>query len=287
MNINWFPGHMKKALDQIQAQMGQVDLSLEIVDGRIPEASRNLLLEEVTQGKPRLLILNKKDLADASVTRDWVAYYQKSGGAALALEARAGANPRMIYDQAQRLCQDTLLRRQKKGIRDRTLRMMVFGIPNSGKSTLINRLAGRKAAQTGDRPGVTRANQWIKTTSDLLLLDTPGIMMKKLTPRQGLYLSWTGAIKEEILNLQEVGYALLQLLLVHYEPALIERYQLPPGLDALGAMDVIAQKIGALEQGEIAYDRVAIRLLDDFQKGRLGRISLERVEELHEAGSLD
>lgn len=283
MNINWFPGHMKKATDRIKAQFDQVDLTCEVLDARIPLSSRNEALEEITQSKPRLIILNKQDLADPDRTGEWIEALRTRQQVALPLNARDQDFAALIEKKARALCRDLLEKRAEKKITNREIRMMIFGIPNSGKSTFINKLSGRKSAKTGDRPGVTTANQWIKTPSSLLLLDTPGIMVKKLGQRQGLHLSWTGAIKEEVLNLQEIGYAFLGYLLDHYEEALMDRYGLPSGQSALEAMDLIGNKLGALQGGYTDYDRVAARLLDDFQKGRLGRISLERAEDLHES----
>ena len=282
MNINWFPGHMKKATDRIQAQYDQVDLSCEVLDARVPLSSRNRVLEEMTASKPRLIILNKADLADPSKTKDWMDKLGDKDQCVLALNARDDDFSNLVEMRAKILCQSMLEKRRQKGLKNREIRMMVFGIPNSGKSTFINKLSGRKSAKTGDRPGVTTANQWIKTPTDLLLLDTPGIMVKKMEKTQGLHLSWTGAIKEEVLNLQEVGYAFLHFLLDHYEEALVNRYNLPSGLSELEAMDFIGQKMGAMVGGYIDYDRVSARLFDDFQKGRLGRISLEEAEDSDE-----
>lgn len=282
MNINWFPGHMKKATDRIQAQYDQVDLSCEVLDARVPLSSRNRVLEEMTASKPRLIILNKADLADPSKTKDWMDKLRDKDQCVLALNARDDDFSSLVEKKAKILCQSMLEKRRQKGLKNREIRMMVFGIPNSGKSTFINKLSGRKSAKTGDRPGVTTANQWIKTPTDLLLLDTPGIMVKKMEKTQGLHLSWTGAIKEEVLNLQEVGYAFLHFLLDHYEEALVNRYNVPSGLSGLEAMDFIGQKMGAMVGGYIDYDRVSARLFDDFQKGRLGRISLEEAEDSDE-----
>ena len=283
MNINWFPGHMKKATDRIKIQFDQVDLSCEVLDARIPDSSRNRALEAITASKPRLIILNKADLADPDKTKAWMEALEKKDQSVLALNARDEDFSSLVEKRAKVLCRPILEKRREKGLQNREIRMMVFGIPNSGKSTFINKLSGRKSAKTGDRPGVTTANQWIKTPTDLLLLDTPGIMVKKMGPTQGLHLSWTGAIKEEVLNLQEIGYAFINFMVDHYGEVLADRYDLPAGLSGLEAMDRIGGKMGAIVGGYTDYDRVSARLLDDFQKGKLGRISLENPEDKDEA----
>ncbi len=282
MNINWFPGHMKKATDQIKEKLKLVDLCCEVIDARIPYSSRNLMVEEATKTKPLLYIINKSDMADPNETKKWLNHFEQEGKKALAFNAQQDNKTKLVYQAAAELISDKLENRKAKGIEKEEIRMLVFGIPNSGKSTFINNLSNRRSAKVGNRPGVTTAQQWIKTNENLLLMDTPGILWNKFTGTQALHLAYTGAIRDEVLELQEIGFSFIKDMLKNNEEKLIKRYQIDEGLEPIQAMDQIAEDRGAISRGgEIDYHRAAQIILDDFRKLRLGPLTLERVEDYH------
>lgn len=284
MKINWFPGHMKKATDTIREQLKLVDLTCEILDARIPRSSANEMLREVTKQKPRLSILNKVDMADEGMTRRWIEALRGENRRVIALDSLHERPVDRIVREASLLLKDELERRKEKGISKAEIRMMVFGIPNSGKSTFINNLAAKRSAKVGNRPGVTTQKQWIRTKSSLLLLDTPGVLWQRLSDEQGLHLAYTGAIRDEILELEDLGFSLIRDLLKSSPDAMKERYGLEDGIEPLAAMEEIARKSGAIRSGgEIDYRKAAQTVLDDFRKGRLGRITLESPDDALEA----
>ena len=279
MAINWFPGHMKKASRQIEEKLPLLDMTCEILDAGIPESSSNYFLEDITKKKPRLIILNKSDLADPEVTQKWIKHFDEKGLRVLACNSQKDNNlPEKVRKEAGIICKKALEERKNRGIKNEEIRMLVFGIPNSGKSTFINKMAGKRAAQVGNKPGITKDQRWIRCGRDLLLMDTPGIMMKKLTQKEGLHLAWTGAIKEEILDLQGLGYTFIEHLMRIKPEAIEEKYGLNKGLSSLEIMVEIGKKMGAMNGDYVDYDRVAKRILYDFRQGKLGRISLEKPE---------
>lgn len=279
MAINWFPGHMKKATDQIKQKWPLIDACVEITDARIPEASRNRELGTLLQGKPRIILLNKRDMAEPEETARWVAAHRKEGQIALSIDALHENPARPIKDAAQRLVQEKSDKRAAQSIVNREIRLLIFGIPNVGKSTLINRMIGRRSAAVGDRPGVTKTDQWLRTPEDLLLLDTPGILPTKLEETAALYLAWTGAIRDDILPMQDLGFELIRFLLVKNPEALLGRYHVEAGTkDPLQVMEAIGRYSGALLRGgEVDYTRTAKLILDAFRKLHFGRITLEGV----------
>lgn len=279
MAINWFPGHMKKASRQIEEKLPLIDMTCEILDAGIPESSSNHFLEDMTKDKPGLIILNKSDLADPEITQKWIRHFESKGLRVLACNSQKDNDlPDRVQKEAKILCRDILEKRKSKGIKNEEIKMLVFGIPNSGKSTFINKMAGKRAANVGNKPGITKDQRWIRCGENLLLMDTPGIMMKKLTGKEGLHLAWTGAIKEEILDLQGLGYAFIEHLTAIKPEALIKKYGLEKGLSSLETMDQIGKKMGAMNGAYVDYDRVSKRILYDFRQGKLGRISLEDPE---------
>ena len=269
-NIQWFPGHMKKAERMMQDSLKLVDVVCEVVDARIPSASRNPDLDGIIAGrKPRLLILNRADQADPNVTAQWRAYYKDNGVAFMECDARSG---RGVKDLPQALRSV----RQKTG----TMRAMVVGVPNVGKSTFINKVSGRKTAAASDRPGVTRGKQWITVDNQLELLDTPGILWPKFDdPLVGDRLAFTGAVKDEVLDTEDLAAKLLVTLRDDYPKAVTERYKIDLDPDAQGweLLEACARKRGfLLGGGQVNTERMAAVLLDEFRGGKLGRISLER-----------
>ena len=279
-NINWYPGHMKKASRMMEENLRLVDAVAELRDARIPDSSRNPDIERLCEGKPRLIILNRADQADPAVTAQWRAALTGEGVLALEMDCRSGRGVNSFPGAARTLLKDLIERSEAKGQVGRALRFMVLGIPNVGKSSFINRLAGRKAALTSDRPGVTRGKQWISLPSGIQLLDTPGILWPKFESEQvGLSLAWTGAINDNILDVELVASKLLERLRELYPGAIEERYKFVPPDDAQGyeLLEQAGRKRGFLVSGgEVNTDRMARVLLDEFRSGKLGRITLER-----------
>ena len=279
-NINWYPGHMKKASRMMEDSLKLVDAVAELLDARIPESSRNPDIERLSGGKPRLIILNRADQADPAVTARWRAALTGEGVMALEMDCRSGKGVGSFPNAARTLLKDLIERSEAKGQVGRPLRFMVLGIPNVGKSSFINRLAGRKAALASDRPGVTRGKQWINLPSGIQLLDTPGILWPKFESEQvGLSLAWTGAINDNILDIELVASKLLERLRELYPGAIEERYKFTPDPEAAGfdLLEQAGRKRGFLiSGGEVDTERMARVLLDEFRAGKLGRITLER-----------
>lgn len=289
MTIQWFPGHMTRARRQIQEKLKLIDLAIELLDARIPLSSRNPMIDEILENKPRLVLLNKSDLADPEVTRQWVDYFAEQGLRALPIDA-AGGNPvKEIMTRSRELLSAKIEAQIRKGMKPRALRALIVGIPNVGKSTLINRMAGRKIALTGDKPGVTKGQQWIKVGTEMELLDTPGILWPKFEDQQvGLRLAATGAIKEEILHPEEIALFALRYLAGHYSSAVKERFGVdvvpddPSDTDAMvELMEAIGRKRGALiSGGRVDLEKASLAILRELRAGKLGRISLETPEEI-------
>ena len=282
--INWFPGHMTKTLRSIAEQLKLVDVVIETADARIALASRNPELDALIQSKPRVLVLNKADLADPVVTSAWISYFNKLDISVVACDSTRKKGLNQVRENCKTLCAEILDRAKQKGRIGRPIRAMVVGIPNSGKSTLINSLCNRKIAVTGDRPGVTRGYQWARTDAELELMDMPGTLWPKLGSRKNqLGLTITGAVRMEIVNTIEVAVEALELFLELYPEQLCERFNLPrPGTDEF-PQDMYelflfaAKKRGCiLSGGRIDEERFAVLLLEDYRSGRIGRFSLEK-----------
>lgn len=283
MTIQWFPGHMAKATRQISEKLKLIDLVMEVVDARLPHSSRNPMLDQLISNKPRLILLNKEDLADPSVTKKWLHYFRQEGLEALAINAQTGKGVSQIPHECLRLAQEKINKFRQKTERMRPIRALIVGIPNVGKSSLINRLAKRHAAKTGDRPGVTKGQQWIKTGENLELLDTPGILWPKFDdPKAGLILAASGAIKDEILPKEEVALFALTFLSQKYPEQVKSRYKLQElEEDGVRLMELIGRRRGALQKGgEVDLEKVADLILQDLRSGKLGPVSFEEPEEL-------
>ena len=275
-NLGWYPGHMTKARRAMEENLKLVDVIVELRDARIPLSSANPDLSKLGQGKKRLVLLGKQDLADPEITRSWMDYFSAQGLLPLALDAREKKGCSEILKQLGALAAEKKARDQKRGIQNRPTRIMVAGIPNVGKSTLINSLAGRASTKTGDKPGVTRGLQWIRLNASLELLDTPGLLWPKFDDETvGIHLALMGAIREEVLPLEELALKGMELLDELYPRALKEKYGLE-GREASSRLEEMALKQGPLQKGAQAdISRAAARFMDDLRKGRLGRISLE------------
>ena len=281
MHVQWFPGHMAKTKRMIQEQIKLVDVVIEIVDARLPISSRNPLLEQLVGGKkPRVVILNKEDLADPQRTAYWVNYFnQQSECKALSFNATVGKKQLIakLKEALMELTAEKRERQAKKGIRKQSIRCMIVGIPNVGKSTFINIIAGKKAAQTGDKPGVTRGTQWIRLDEDLELLDTPGILWPKFEdPAVGVKLAMLGSVNDEILNIDELSVELIKLLDEHFPEVICERYQIERQEEPLRVLEEIARVRACLLKGnELDISKAANILLDDFRSGKLGKLTIE------------
>ena len=279
MNIQWFPGHMTKAQRMIEDNIKMVDAVCEIVDARIPFSSRNPDIDRLSGDKPRLMILNRIDLADPKVTQQWKKYYQSKGFSVLETDAKTGKGVNGFVPAVRELLSDKLKEYEAKGQVGRTLRIMILGIPNVGKSTFINKVAGRKAAIAGDKPGVTRGKQWINIDAGLDLLDTPGILWPKFDSQEvGEMLAITNAIKADVLDKETLGANFMLRLRKYYPEALKERYKFDPDPDANGfeLLEQAAKKRGFLvSRGEYDIERMANTLLNEYHEGKLGRLSLE------------
>ncbi len=280
--IQWYPGHMTKTRRQIEADLKQVDAVCEIVDARIPISSRNPDIDALCGNKPRILVLNRMDLADPSATQKWAAYFKKQGIAVIATDCKTRRGIGDFVPAARTACADKLNRDAARGM-NRPLRIMVVGIPNVGKSTLINQISGRKGAKAENRPGVTRGKQWVSVDNGLLLLDTPGILWPKFEdPNVGMMLAYTGAVKEGVIDLEELASQLMELLHRFYPNALQQRYQVeaPEGTPGWELIEMAGRKRGYLVSGgEVNTERMSKVLLDEFRSGKLGRFTLEIPEE--------
>lgn len=284
MNINWYPGHMKKTMDNIRSSLKLVDIVGEIIDSRIPISSKNPVIDDVLKDKPRIMILNKSDMADENETKKWLSYYRKKGYGAVVVDTLHSKGLDKIYSVAKEMLADKFKKLEEKNLSAKTIRMMIVGIPNVGKSTFINSISKRKSAKIGDRPGVTKQVQWIKTKNDLELLDTPGVLWPKFEDeRIGLHLAFTGAIKDEIMDIENLAFRFIDEINKRDVNILKNRYNLSEDSyeDTLYLMDEIGRNRGAiLKKKEIDYFKVANLVLDDFRKVKLGRITLETVEDI-------
>lgn len=279
-NINWFPGHMAKAKREIKENLKLVDVIIEIVDARIPRSSRNPDFEELVGDKLRVVVLNKSDLADEKANSRWINYFKSQGIECVLLNSLKGDGINTLLKTVNRIMEDKLKQSAEKGRVGRSIRAAVIGIPNSGKSSFINKLAGKNIATVGNKPGVTRAKQWIKTSYNVELMDTPGILWPKLEQEEvALHLAYTGAIKYEVLDTSDLLLKFIEEIVEKYPQNLEQRYKIEIGdKTPLEVYEEIARKRGFIvSRGEIDYERTANVVFDEFRKGLLGKISLEET----------
>ena len=278
MNIQWYPGHMTKTRRQIEADLKQVDAVCEIVDARIPMSSRNPDIDAICGNKPRIIVLNRRDLADPAATKRWMAYFKSKGMVAIATDCKSRKGISDFQPAVRSVLKEKLERDAAKGM-NRPMRVMVVGIPNVGKSTLINQISGRKGAKAENRPGVTRGKQWVTVDNGLLLLDTPGILWPKFDdPDVGMKLAYTGAVKESIMDTEELACHLMEVLWRHYPDTVRSRYkvEMPEQTPGYMLLEEAGRKRGfLLARGEINTERMAKVLLDEYRSGKLGRITFE------------
>lgn len=276
-HINWYPGHMKKTRELIQENLKLVDAVLEVIDARIPRSSRNPIIDELVNGKKRILVFNKSDLADNEATKAWAEEFQRQGFLSLTTNCMSGEGTVRLLKRLENLQEE----KNRGQARKKPYRLMIVGVPNVGKSSLINRLTGRKSTQTGDRPGVTKGKQWLSLPGNMQLLDTPGILWPKFEdPEVGLNLAFCGSIKDEILDVASLALELISLLQRDYPELLAQRYKLEElPQTPLETMEAAAQKRGCILPGKkIDYERIARVVLDEFRSGKIGKITLEKVK---------
>lgn len=280
MTIQWFPGHMAKAKREVEEKLKLVDFVIELVDARAPLSSQNPMLRQVLQNKSKMIVMMKKDLADTKITEQFLSYFQEQDIPAVAVDVNEKEDIKNVIQLAKQLGQEKIKKLEKKGIKPRPARAMIVGIPNVGKSTLINRLANKKVAKTGDRPGITKHQLWIKVKKDFELLDTPVILWPKFEDQTvGYRLAAIGTIKDQLLSLQDIVAFVITFMQEHYPNRLMERYQIEQDMDDMWDIFVKIGKLrGALESGgNVNFDKVSDLVLRDLRTGRLGKITLERL----------
>lgn len=286
VDIQWFPGHMAKTRRLMKENLPLVDVVVEITDSRVPFSSRNPEMKSLVGGKPRVVVLNKCDMADEAITQEWIEYYKSNGIRALATDCRSGRGLNKLAPLVREVLKAELEKRAKKGMEGKPIRMMIVGIPNVGKSSFINRIAGGKRAKVEDRPGVTRGKQWVTLDKGIDMLDMPGVLWPKFEDKTvGEHLAFTGAVKDDILDIETLAARLADVLNHEAHKQLCERYKLTDEetfeIEPFALLELIGAKRGMkISGGEIDTERAAAMLLDEFRGGKIGRITLERPNEL-------
>lgn len=281
--VQWFPGHMAKTRRLIKESLPMVDAVTELLDARIPYSSRNPELDELTQKKPRIVLLNKCDMADDNITRQWVEYFKSKGQYALPVDCRTGKGLNKYGELVREVLKDTIKKNEDRGMPGKALRMMVVGIPNTGKSSFINRMAGKNRAKVADKPGVTRQNQWFAIGSGIELLDTPGVLWPKFDdPKVGDRLAFIGSVKNDVLDSELMAVRLIEVLVDGYEDKLTGRYKLKniPDIHSVMPWEIL-EEIGRergmlIKGGEVNTERASNMLLEEYRSGKMGKISFER-----------
>ena len=276
--ISWYPGHMAKTKREIKEKIDLIDIVFEVVDARIPYSSKNKEIEEMTKGKPRVIVMTKIDLCDSGKTNKLIKYYEDKDYIVIPIDLINNPNTKIIFDKIKPLVDEINSKRKSKGLKERKARILIMGVPNVGKSTLINRLVGRKATNVGNRPGVTKNLEWIRINDKVELLDTPGILWPKLDEEEVAYnLASMTAIKEEVLDSEDIAIYIIKKLLSDYPDNIINRYSLTKIEDIVDILDEIGKKIGAFRNSETDYDRVYKRVIKDLQDGYLGKITFDNI----------
>ena len=281
MHFQWYPGHMTKARRMMQENIKLIDLIIELVDARVPLSSRNPDIDELGKNKARLILLNKSDLAEERINDEWIDYFKDRGYSAVKVNSKKGGGMNQIRSAIQEACKEKTERDRKRGILNRPVRAMVVGIPNVGKSTFINSLAGKACAKTGNKPGVTKGKQWIRLNKNVELLDTPGILWPKFEDQTvGQHLAFIGSIKDELIQSVELALDLIEFLTASYPGILGKTYSVDESEDSVAILNAIAVNRGCLKKGnELDHDKAAFLLLDDFRNARLGKISVENPQD--------
>lgn len=281
MEFQWYPGHMSKAKRAMQEDLKLINVIIELVDARVPLSSKNPDIDPMANGKSRIILLNKCDLADAAVTAQWKKYYEKKGFFVALVNSKQGKGVKQVNEVIQSACKEKIERDRRRGILNRPIRAMIVGIPNVGKSTFINSFAGKACTKTGNKPGVTKGKQWIRLNKNVELLDTPGILWPKFEDQMvGLRLAFIGSIKDELSNQYELCLLLMKYLQEHYPEAVPKAYQIEADDSEVVLLERVAKRRGCLKAGgEYDLDKAANYVIDDFRNGRLGAISLEQPEQ--------
>ncbi len=276
--LNWYPGHMAKTKREIKEKIDLIDIVFEVVDARIPYSSKNKEIEEITKNKPRVIIMTKMDLCDKEKTNKWIKYYEDKGYIVVPMDLINNPNAKIIFDKIKPILEDINSKRKSKGLKERKARILIMGVPNVGKSTLINRLVGKKATNVGNRPGITKTLEWIRINDKVELLDTPGILWPKLDDDIVAHnLASMTAVKEEVLELDDLAIYIIQKMLSDYPESIINRYNLTKAEYIVDTLDEIGKKIGAIRNNETDYDRVYKRVIKDLQDGYLGKVTFDNI----------
>ncbi|MGN1358351.1 MAG: ribosome biogenesis GTPase YlqF [Bacilli bacterium] len=276
MSLNWYPGHMAKTKREIKEKIDLIDIVYEVIDARIPKSSKNKDIDDLIKDKPRILIMSKVDLCDLSKTQKWITYYENMGYTVIPLDLLNNPNLQKIFEETNKIMTVLNEKREKKGLKPRKVRALILGIPNVGKSTLINRLVGKKATNVGNKPGITKQLEWIRINNQIELLDTPGILWPKLDDEEvALNLASMTAIKEEILDLEAVSIHIINKMQKDYPDNLKNRYGITNENDIIDIFDKIAKKIGAIKNKETDYEKVYATIIKDLRDGYLGKITFD------------
>ena len=276
-NINWYPGHMAKTKREIKEKIDLIDVVFEVIDSRIPKSSKNKDIDELIKNKPKILIMTKLDLCDLDETNKWINYYEKEGYKVIPIDLISNPNLKAIYSEVNEIAKLLNEKRKLKGLKTRKVRAIILGIPNVGKSTLINRLVGKKATNVGNKPGVTKQLEWIRINDSMELLDTPGLLWPRLGDKEiALNLASMTAIKEEILDKEEIAIYIINTMLNMYPDNIKNRYNLKDETDIVDILDVIGKKIGAIRNNETDYEKVYTTVLRDLREGYLGKITFDK-----------
>lgn len=277
LNINWYPGHMARTKRELKEKMNIIDCIYEVIDARIPSSSKIKDIDDILRDKPRILIMTKKDLCDLHVTNKWVKMYEDMGYKVVLVDLTNNNDYKILIEMTKKIMEPIQEKRKKQGLNPKEIKVGVIGIPNVGKSTLINKIAGRKVANVANKPGVTKQINWLKTNSGLLLLDTPGILWPKLDDNEeALNLAATSTIKPEILNITDIGGYLISFLKNYYPHILEERYNIVVSKDLNQTFAFIAQKIGAIKDGEVDYEKVSYKIFNDVISGKIKGVTFDR-----------
>ncbi len=276
--INWYPGHMAKTKREISEKLSLIDVVFEVIDARIPMSSKNKDIDTLIKDKPKVLIMTKIDLCDMEKTNKWKSYYENNGYQVIMVDLINNNNVNEIFNKINPVINDLNEKRKNKGLKPRKIRALVLGIPNVGKSTLINRLVGKKATNVGNKPGITKNLQWIRVNDKLELLDTPGILWPRLDNNEIAHnLASMTAIKEEVLDLEDISIYIIDTMFKYYPDSIKVRYNITNNDDIVETLNLIGKKIGAVKNGETDYDKVYVTILKDLREGRLGRITFDNI----------
>ena len=280
-NINWYPGHMAKTKREIKEKIDLIDIVFEVIDARIPYSSKNKDIDDIVKNKPRVIIMTKIDLCDINKTNKWVKYYENMGYIVITMDLVNNPNMKIIFDKIKPIIDEINNKRISKGLKIRRSRVLVVGVPNVGKSTLINRLVGKKSTNVGNKPGVTKNLEWIRINDKLELLDTPGILWPRLDDYDIAHnLASMTAIKEEVLDSEDIAIYIIKKMLNDYSENIINRYNITEKDDILVILDQIGKKIGAIRNNETDYDRVYLKVIKDLQDGYLGKVTFDEIEKV-------